>query len=173
MAHPFVRFSLYFTLLYIACNFILYLTEPSWLFNMYAGWIWMAVLLLFMWAAVRAQKNNGQGFITLRDGVKQAWMTFVIGLGVTYIFQYLLTNVIDTSLLDIQKEVQVEAVENMARSMGLSEDKIQAQVEEIQERGHTGFSRLLFGYASLLVFGAIPSFILAAIMKKEPQNNAA
>lgn len=173
MANPFARYSLYFSLLYITVSLILYLTEPAWLYDMYAGWIWMILLFFFMWAAVREQKNNNQGFITLRDGVKQAWLTFVIGLGATYIFQYLLTNVIDTGLLDIQKEVQVEAVENMARSMGLSEDKIQAQAEEIRERGQTGFSRLLFGYASLLVFGAIPSFILAAIMKKEPQNNAA
>jgi len=58
----------------------------------------------------------------------------------------------------------------MARSMGLSEAKIQKKVEEIEERGPTGFSRLLFGYATLLVFGPIPSFILAAIMKKETQN---
>lgn len=168
MANPFARYGLFFSLLYITVNLVFYITKPALLFDMYTRWIWMLLLLVFMWTAVRKKKNTDNGMITFRDGVKQAWLTFVIGLGATYIFQYLLTHVIDTGLLDLQKEV--EALQKTGRYMGLSEDKIQDQVKEIKERGPTDFSRLLFGYANLLILGAIPSFILAAIMKKETQN---
>lgn len=170
MANPFARYGLFFSLLYITVSLIFYLTKPALLFDMFAFWCWMLLLFVFMWVAVLEKKNADKGIITLRDGVKQAWLTFVIGLGVTYLFQYLLTNLIESGVLNIQKEMQTKSLENVARLIGISEDKSQKQFEIMEERGPTDFSRLVFRYATLLVFGAIPSFIMAAIMKKEPLN---
>jgi hypothetical protein len=77
---------------------------------------------------------------------------------------------VDVQLLEIQKEVQIEAIQNMASSMNLSEEKTQKQIEELRNSGGPTVSKLFFGYASFLLVGAVPAIILAAVFKKSPEN---
>ncbi|MBK8622775.1 MAG: DUF4199 domain-containing protein [Saprospiraceae bacterium] len=170
MQNPFVKYGLYYLLLYIITSLVMYLVDAGWLFHMYTGWFWLLVLIGFMYAAIREKKLQNQGFLSLQQGFRETWLTFALGLGSTLIFNYILTHYVDVQLLEIQKEVQIEAIQSIASSMNLSEEKTQKQIEDIRNSDGTALSKLVFGYASFLLVGAIPAIILAAVLKKSPEN---
>lgn len=170
MQNPFVKYGLYYLLLYIVTSLGIYLVDAGWLFHMYTGWVWLLILIGFMYAAIREKKLQSQGYLTLQQGFRETWLTFAIGMGATVIFNFILTNYVDVHLLEIQKEIQIEAIQNMASSMNLSEEKTQKQIEELRNSDGPSLSKLFFGYASFLLVGAVPAIILAAVFKKSPEN---
>ncbi len=86
---------------------------------------------------------------------------------ITAIFNYILFNFIDPGLVEIQREIAVEAVEKVANALGNEEmmDEMNEQLEE-QSFDITPW-KALQGWIFGLIFGAIVAAIQGAIMKKK------
>ncbi|MFZ1703880.1 MAG: DUF4199 domain-containing protein [Saprospiraceae bacterium] len=171
MNTSFVKFGSYYAILNILMTLVIYLLQPELLFNMYFGWIWLVVLIVFMVLATSEKKKRNDGFITLQNGFKESWLTLVIGMGISILFNYVLMNFIDAELLTMQKEAQIQAVESIAKSWNLPEENVQKQIEEINSQEGVGFGKTIMSYAVFLVVGAIPAIIIAAVMKKSEDQN--
>jgi hypothetical protein len=166
MQNPFIKYSLYFAVVSLIGTLVIYLVQPELLFNMYLGWFWILILIVLMVLAVREKRIKDGGEITLQEGFKQSWVTFSLGMLFSMMISYILTNVIDPDLLELQKDAQIAAIEKMAQSWNLPEESVEKQIDEINNAPSTGFGKLLMGYFFMLIIGGIPSIIMAAIMKK-------
>ncbi|MBK8079745.1 MAG: DUF4199 domain-containing protein [Saprospiraceae bacterium] len=166
MQNPFIKYSLYFAVINVIASLVIYLVSPELLFNMYLGWFWVLALLVLMVLAIREKRIKTNGEISLQEGFKQSWITFALGMLFSMLFSYILTNFIDPDLIELQKDAQIAAIEKMAEAWNLPEESVEKQIDEINTKPTTGFGQLLMGYMIMLLVGAIPSIIMAAIMKK-------
>src|SRR5690606_13432420 len=132
MEKPFVRFGLYYALVYVLATFIIYLIQPEALFNTYLGWTWIILLMATMVYAVKVERSKHPQSFSFQEGFKQSWLTFVLGTAATMAFHYILMNIIDPSLLELSKEAQIAGVEKMAKALNLSESSIEKQIETIR-----------------------------------------
>lgn len=172
MEKPFLKFGLYYALVYVLGTFIIYLIQPEALFNTYVGWVWIILLVATMVYAVKSEKSKYPDSFSFQQGFKQSWLTFVIGTAATMAFHYILMNFIDPSLLELNKEAQIAGVEKMAKALNLSQENIDKQIETIRAQEGSSPSKLLLGFAMSLLMGAIPSVIIAAIFKKQNHNKS-
>jgi hypothetical protein len=161
-----VRYGLFAGLGTIVVMLLLYMVNAEMLF----GWALQATWLIYlfcMYKAVDDLKNDNGGFISLREGFTAAFIVFAIANLMYIVFYYVLVNVIDPSLMDIQIQKGIETVEKVAEFAGMSEEELDAAVEEIEKGMEPDLGQTALGYAISLVFGAIPAVIVAAILKKE------
>jgi hypothetical protein len=170
MQNPFVKFATYYILINILVNLVLYFVQPEHIFSTYLGWMWMIILLIFMVLAVKEKKKENNNYISLQSAFRESWMTFVTGLLGTMIFNYFLLHIIDPNLLELQKEAQIEALQKMAGIFNISEDRLEKQIEVIREQGGASAGKLFFSYVLSLVMGAVPAIIIAALLKKSPEQ---
>lgn len=161
-----VRYGLFAGLGTIAVMLLLYMVNAEMIF----GWALQATWLVYlfcMYKAVADTKNENDGFISLREGFTAAFIVFAIANLMYIVFYFVLVNVIDPSLMEIQIEKGVEAVEKVAQFAGMSEEELESAIEEVEKGMQPNLGQTLLGYAISLIGGAIPAVIIAAILKKE------
>lgn len=172
MEKPYIKFGLYYALIYLLGTLVLYLAKPEVLFAMYIGWTWIALLLGTMILATYTEKLKYPEQFSFQQGFTQSWLTYAIGTILTMTFYHILVNYVDSGLLDLQKEAQIEGVEKMAKWMNLSEDKIEKQIEVIKNQEGSSPGKVFFGFALSLVLGALPAIVVAAVFKKSPASKS-
>lgn len=161
-----VRYGLFAGLGTIAVMLSLYMIDAGMIF----GWALQSTWLIYvfcMYKAVDDIKSENDGFISLREGFAAAFVVFAIANLMYIVFYYILVNFIDPSLIEIQIEKGIEAVEKVAEFAGMSEEDLEKAIEEIEKGAKPSLVQTAFGYAVSLIGGAIPAIIIAAILKKE------
>ncbi|MDH3652535.1 MAG: DUF4199 domain-containing protein [Saprospiraceae bacterium] len=142
---------------------LLYLVNARMVFSL-AGWITTALFIVLMVKSVRDHRS-GIEYLSFSEAIKPAFITYVVGNLIYIIFYFVLLNFIDPGLLDIQKEIAMEAMEKFGSLMG--EDTFEAAMEEVENRDWGfGIGTALWTYAWGLIFpGFIICLIIAAVMK--------
>lgn len=161
-----VRYGLFAGLGTIAVMLLLYMIDAKMIF----GWALQATWLVYlfcMYKAVDDVKTENDGFISLREGFTAAFIVFAIANLMYIVFYYVLVNMIDPSLMEIQIQQGIEAVEKVAEFAGMSEEDLELAIIEIEKGMEPDIGQTFLGYAISLIGGAIPSIILAAILKTE------
>ncbi len=170
MANHGVRWGLYGALASILVTMILYFVDPKVMLGS-GQWIGMIVMLVVMVKAGLDTRADQGGYMTWGEALKPTWLTYVVASLMGIIFFFVLVSFIDPGLLDIQREISIEAAEKMASMFGADEDAID-EIREQMSNDDNPFSigKLAFGYAFGLIF---PGFVMAAIIslfirKKDP-----
>ena len=130
----------------------------------------VVVILLYagvMIAAVRNhQANELGGYISFGRAMMVAFMVGLIMAIIGILFNNVYANVIEpdfvTTLLD--------EAEAMYEEMNMSAEQIQASLAQLE--GQYTLNGQIIGLGMGSVFGAIMSLIIAAVMKKNPPENA-
>lgn len=161
-----LRYGLFVGLGTIAVMLLLYIINAEMLFGWSLQATWLIYLFL-MYKAIDDTKKEGDGFITLREGFATAFIVFAIGNLMYIVFYYVLVNIIDPSLIEIQIDKGVEMVEKVAEFAGMSEEELETAIKEVEKGVTPNIQQTFFGYAISLLGGAIPAVIIAAILKKE------
>ena len=124
------------------------------------------VLIFYPVLCVLATKKHRDdelgGYISLGRAFVVAFGTGLIASVISVIFNYIYMTVIDPNYM---ADIADEAV-GMYEKMGMSEEQIDAAVEQLQKGLSLSRQFLTFGIGAAL--GAIPSIIIALVMKKEP-----
>jgi len=165
MENSSVKWGLIAGLGVMVSSLLFYLVDVNLFFtaSSYLAWVVYIVCMVF---AVRDQTKAQGGFISFKEVFSTAFVVYVISSLMYYIFYYLMFNVIDPSLLDIQREMTVEMME--AFSGFLSEEQME---EAIAEATNVGIGTISMAYlVNLILPGAIIAAIIAAIMKKDNPN---
>lgn len=131
----------------------------------WGNWLVYILCAIVMYKAATAQREE-EGVLSFGNGFIASWVPYVLGSLLVAFFTYLLFNVIDPSLTDSMKEVQLEALEKMSGFLG--EDGLEKAQEAIEDQEMTmGLGTSLMGWAFGLVFpGAVMALIVAAITKR-------
>lgn len=133
----------------------------------YAAYIVYLGYIYFMYMSVKQTRDESDGFISFGKALGPAFLTFVIASFLVSVFQYVMYNFIDTSLLDAMYDQAVQQIEKMGGLIG--EEGMEVALEKLEEDGvNYGIGTVLLGYGfGLIIPGFIFALIIAAIMKKE------
>jgi len=145
-----------------------YLINKRMLFSPGFGPIISIVIpILFMVLAARATRQNQEGVMTFGESLSPTFLTYVIGSLIFTLFSFVMSHMVDPSLLDISKEVAIEAIDKVAGMLGLSGDELDEMKDAVEEGANASIGTTLMGWAfSLILPGFIIAAIISAIMKK-------
>ena len=136
----------------------------------YAGYLIYVVYLYFMYKAGTEAREEQGGFISFGKALGPVFLTFVVGSLLVAVFQYVMYNFIDVTLLDALQEQSIAAVEKMSGMIG--EEGVDAAIEKIESEGvDFGIGKVALGYGfSLIIPGFVFALIMAAIVRKEDKS---
>jgi len=143
---------------------ILYFIDGKTMLSYYPLIAWV-IFITCMVLAGRDTKRDLEGFMSWGEALKPTWITYLIGSLIMIIFQYVLMNFIDTNLLEIQKELDLERTIKFAEMFGAPEDAIEEMEAAFEEQdvtaGYSSPMMIVFGWGIGLIF---PGFLFAAII---------
>lgn len=147
----------------VIVSLLFYVTNVNMFFSI-SSWIVIVVYIFFMVKSAREARSQVESF-DFREAFQATFLVYVVGSLLNVIFYYVLMNFMDPELVEMQKEVAIDAVERMGGM--LSEDQLEAMVSEIQNQDmRFTLGRALYTLAFSLVFpGGLIAVIVSAIMK--------
>ncbi len=148
----------------VAYFLLFYFANIELFFNPIVNW---GVLVVYLGGMVKAcaDQSKRQPAFPFKDALRTAFLSFAIANVIYYIFNYLLYNVFDPSLVETQKEILVEQMGKMAGQLQLSD--LKDQIEEFAKQDFRVTVRnSLMALAQSLVGGFVLSLGVAALMKR-------
>lgn len=154
---------------------VLYMVSPMALLGG-APWLAFIIEIIIVSMAIKAERRARGGIISFKEGLSTGFLTFVVGVLISTIFQYILYNFIAPDFAEQTSEAVMDAMDKF--SDYLQEDQLSQldQLEETLEKNkgvQYTFASLMKGYLFKLI---IPGFLIAAlsalILKKEPKTFA-
>jgi hypothetical protein len=129
--------------------FVFHLINRELALNPLVYWSPILVAVVAMTMVVKKEREMNDGKMEQRTALRHAFLTFVIAYFFFTAFIYLLFNLIDPSLIDLQKKAMLEAGR---------------KIEGLDFRMTIG--KVLFQYAYMLIPGFFLSYMVASFMKK-------
>ncbi len=166
MENPSVKWGLIAGLGVMITSLLFYLVNVNWFFSIssYVSWIVYIACMVF---AVKDMRGK-HGFISFKDAFSTAFIVYAISSLMYFIFYYLMFNVIDPGLAEIQQEIAREAMESFSSFM--TEEQIEEAMARVEDQS-MNIGTLGVGYLFNLIFpGAIMAAIIAIILKKDNPN---
>lgn len=165
-----VKYGLIGGVVAILIMVILYLVDEKLLANQMVGLISPIVLMAIgVFAAVAQRRDNG-GYISYGEAVGTSIGSFMIALVISTLFSFLLYMVIDTSLLGMIREAQVEQMDAMLDKGNMSQEQYDQSIRYIEEMG-TGM--MIFGWSMAVIVAGVIALIVFLIssifVRREPQ----
>jgi hypothetical protein len=154
-----VRFGIYAGISVVGLYLLLYLIKGELFFNPFVYWATVGIYLAFGWKALEDERQAVGGRLPLADGLKLAFLIFVIANLLYYLFYYLMFKLIDPSLVELQRETGLETLEQWKDS--LPDEQYRERKRLLEEKGlEVKLQDIALQYArSLLGY-----FIMALIM---------
>lgn len=125
----------------------------------YAGMIFTIILIVL---AHKEFKNDGDGFMSYKQGLSIGTLMSLIGSAIQGVFTYVYVSFINSEFLDVIKEQQVMEMEKR----GMSDAEIE-QAMEIAGAFMGPVAMMIFTIFFGVLFGFILSLIISAFTKKE------
>ena len=170
MNHPSVKYGVMGGIASIVITLILWFINPDYLLNYVGTVIGFVVLIYFMYMAGKEARELSDGYIDFGEIFKYLFITFVVMTLISTIFNYILFNYIDSSMLERQKEIAIKAAEKMATMLG-GEDALDEITDKIEEQDFSyTIGKAIQGWVFGMIIGAIIAAIQGAIMKKKDPN---
>lgn len=138
--------------------------EPNIVMSIVLSLVSLGVTVGFLVTAIKKHRDqNLGGFITLGQGFKVGFFTTLIYGLIASVFTFILLSFINPDMLAGVQELQIEQLEES----GLSDEEIEQSMFFVNLfTGPTGMTILTF--IGSLIWGAILSLIIGAVMKKDP-----
>ena len=126
----------------------------------------LIIPIFFMRKAVLEQRESQGGLIRFSEAIQPAFLCLIIGSAAFTLFQFFLMK-IDFNLLEIQREITVEAMKGISEFMELPEANLEAFEEMTAEDLRPTIKSLVLGIAKNFIFGFAMAAITAAVLKRE------
>lgn len=171
MNNPAVKYGVYFGGFFVLYITIMKFVAPKMIFTgtltTIVGFLVPIVCMVLAGREIKAQQD---GFMSYGEALKNTFLVYVIGSLIYTLYQYVLVNFIDPSLLEVQKEAIIEAGSWVADLFGANEEameEMQEQMEEAAEASmHQSFGQVMLGWMGSLILGFILAAIVSAFTKK-------
>lgn len=135
-------------------------------------WVSIVVIILAITLLVivgkKIRTENG-GFISFGNLFVLLLIAYASSMFIATVFNILLYNVIDPNLAANMQEVVIENTTEMMEGFGMQDDQVEqavAELENFSQQFTVGRQAVTFLWS--IIWGAIISSILAAILKKNP-----
>lgn len=143
--------------------FILMYNTSLWKYTWLSGIIGLGLTIVILYLTLNDFKKQNSGFMTLGEGFGLGMLAVAVSAVISTLFQLVYVKFIDTSFY----EKQANMLEEQYLEKGLPEEQIEMMLDQMEKFNNSGLT-FVFGIFAALIFGAIISIILAAILKKNP-----
>lgn len=132
------------------------------------GILWL-IIMLILWVlfATQIRRANNQSF-TFAEAFKSLLIMAIVSIIGGFIWQVLLTRVIDPEYTSRVLEETMATMENLGGGE-MSDDMMQGMIEGIEES--TSWSSQILGIVINIAIAAVLSLIVAAIIKRDNGNS--
>jgi hypothetical protein len=160
-----IRYGLIAGIGIVAYFLLFYSINARLLFNPWVYWASLGVYLALMWKALQDRQQAAEGPLPFREGLRTAFLIFVIANLLYYLFYYTLFGLLDPSLVELQKAVMLESLEQ-SRSL-LSEQQREEMLQSL-ESGALAITpgKVFFTFVRSLIGGFVLSAGLAALINR-------
>src|SRR5688500_11044006 len=146
------RYGVIAGLICISLTFTLYKINPKLLFQIWGFSGFAAIVLLKIWSVFHLLKLKK--YVEFKEGLQAAFMVSAISLLMWISFAAILISVIDPSLVETQKEVIIERIQNS----NLTADQMKIALESVEKEDlRLTFSKVSILYGLTLFVGFIYS----------------
>lgn len=151
-------------------SYVLYLANPKMFFSAKSIVLLMIFIIVLIKAGKDARTENG-GYISFKEAFINMFVTGAIGTLLCTSFEFVLFNFIDPGLIDIQKEIALEAAEKVTEMLGgLGEEyevAFEQEIEKIEEGNPASMAATIKNYfARLIAPVALLSAIIGLVIKR-------
>jgi hypothetical protein len=154
-----IRYGLIVALVMVVYSLILQFAGLA--MNRPLGFLTYAILIAGMVVAHNTFKRDGDGYMTLGQGISIGmWLTLVAGV-ISSVFSYLYLKFIDDSVIQTAMD---EAITQM-EERGMPDDQID-QAMKITEKFMQPGAMMLIALVTMLILGFIISLVVSAITRK-------
>ncbi|MES2559585.1 MAG: DUF4199 domain-containing protein [Bacteroidota bacterium] len=166
LLHQGMKFGLILGFTQVVIYLLLYAIDKNLLVSFAVGGVMIVISIVLMVLPARNYKSLNGGSIDFKEAFLICLITFAGGALVTTVFNYVLYNLIDPSLSEFIKEKAIEKTVTLMEKFSSSQEDIEKAIAPLQEQDFSQSpARLGSQYISSVLFGAIPSLIIALIVR--------
>jgi hypothetical protein len=133
-------------------------------------WLGLSLLLIYIAVGcvllVRTKKDLG-GYMSFKEGFTTYFISALIGVAISVVFNILLFNFIDPEAAVTLKEMTLQSTAEMMKKFGAPTSEIKKAVEKLESYDQFSALEQLKGSIWSIVGSAVFGLILAAIFKKD------
>ncbi len=145
----------------------IYLIDLSLMTKWWLGLTILAAYIVIGCVLLSRTKKDLGGFMTFKEGFTTYFVSALIGIAISVIFNILLFNFIDPEAAVTLKEMTLESTAEMMKNFGAPTSEIKKAVEKLKDYDQFSTLEQLKGSIWSIVGSAIFGLILAAIFKKD------
>jgi hypothetical protein len=138
-------------------------------------WIGFANLGLYLIIAIILlvkTKKEFNGIFTFKDAFTTYFISALIGIAISVVFNMILFNFVDPAAKDTIKELTIKYMISAMKKFNAPAATINAAIKDLRENDQFSIVGLLKGSLSNIVFCTIFGLILAAFFKSKPSSQA-
>jgi hypothetical protein len=140
--------------------------------NLFTAW-WVTVLSIASYIIISIvlltkTKKDLKGVFSFKDAFTTYFISAVIGILISVVFNILLFNFIDPSVKDSIKEISIKYAVEMMHKFNAPSSAINEAVKKLQENDQFSITELLKGSVFSIIFSSLFGLLLALIFKSKP-----
>jgi hypothetical protein len=142
--------------------------------KLFTAW-WVTVLTISFYIIIAIvlltkTKKELKGIFSFKDAFTTYFISAVIGILISVVFNIILFNFIDPSAKESIKEISIKYAVEMMQKFNAPSSAINEAVKKMQENDQFSIFELLKGSAFSIVFSALFGLLLALIFKSKPSQ---
>lgn len=145
----------------------IYIVDLSLMTKWWLGLIILAVYIVIGCILLAKTKKDLGGFMSFKEGFTTYFISALIGIAISVIFNILLFNVIDPEAAVTLKEMTLKSTADMMKNFGAPTSEIKKAIEKMESYDQFSTLEQLKGSIWSIVGASIFGLILAAIFKKD------
>ncbi|MCO6479164.1 MAG: DUF4199 domain-containing protein [Phaeodactylibacter sp.] len=146
----------------VAYFLLFYFIKEELLFNPFVYWASLGFYLALMWRALQVEEQAPGERLGFRKALQAAFLVFVIANLIYYLFYYLLFGLIDPELIDLQRQVMRESLEQSGNL--LSEEQREQMLESLEgDDLNPTAGKVFFTFVRSLIGGFAAALGMAAL----------
>lgn len=170
MQKPFVKWGLIAGGIGIILSLVFYLINASMMNSALATILTTGVMIYCAVQATKEEREFQGGYMTWGQALVPALLTILVYIVVNLLFSYVLTTLIDPSLIEEQIKAAMEMNEKLMNMMG--QEMTDEQIQQIRQRSVPSLMNTLVAIlTSMLCLGfPVAAIIAVFLQKKNPED---
>jgi hypothetical protein len=136
--------------------------------SMWVGFISIAIYIAIGVLLLSKTKKELNGVFPFKDAFTTYFISAVVGILISVVFNIILFNFIDPSAKESIKELSIKYAVEMMQKFNTPSSAINEAVKKLQENDQFSIIELLKGSVFSIVFSALFGLLLALIFKSKP-----
>nr|WP_314897261.1 DUF4199 domain-containing protein [uncultured Flavobacterium sp.] len=142
--------------------------------NLFTSW-WVGILgittyLIIGIVLLSKTKKELKGIFTFKDAFTTYFISAVIGILISTLYNIILFNFIDPAAKDTLRELTIKYTVSMMQKFGTPASAINEAIAKLKENDPYSIIELLKGSVFSIVFSSIFGLIMAAFFKSKPSS---